>query len=61
MKTSEKFKIILMNMEQEKLLDFIWMYDQYVSGINCIKDDEEDWNISPLNIEDFYSMMYKKI
>lgn len=60
MVSNNKFKLILNNMRQEEVLNFIWTYDQYVSLTNKERDLNEDWNISPLNIEDFYQKMYKR-
>lgn len=56
---SNKFKLILGNMEREQLLNFIWCYDQYVKDIDKERDEEEDYNMSPVNIEDFHRLMYK--
>lgn len=56
---TNKFKIVLNNMKQEEILNFIWMYDQYVQQINLIREEEEDWNMFTLNIEEFYNKVYK--
>jgi hypothetical protein len=57
---SDKFKIVLLNMQQEELLNFIWAYDQYIKSINNIRIEKEQWDICPLNIEDFYKDVYKR-
>lgn len=51
MASSKQFKLILGNMNQEDILNFIWVYDQYVQNLN---DDEY-----PLTIESFYKTFYK--
>jgi hypothetical protein len=56
---SDRFKLVLMNMKQEDVLNFIWLYDQYVCKMNELREEEEDWNIFTLNIEDFYHQVYK--
>lgn len=60
MKATGKFKIIMANMEREQLLNFIWVYDNYVDLVLHEMKSEEDWDVSPLNIEDFYHEVYKK-
>ena len=61
METTNKFKMILMNMTQDEVLNFIWMYDQYVEQLNEIRVEEEDWNISTGGIELFYNEVYKSL
>lgn len=57
--SSSKFKIILLNMKQEELLDLICRYDQYVSNMNEIRAEDEDCNMFTLNLEDFYYQVFK--
>jgi hypothetical protein len=52
---SNQFKVVLMNLNQEELYNFIWMYDQYVTNMVDYEDDEG----RPVNIEEFYPL-YKK-
>ena len=60
MSADNKFKIILLNMEQEEVLNFIWLYDQYVVSINEMRTEEEVWDLDPLNIEEYYHQVYKE-
>ena len=61
MAANNKFKIILANMAQDDVLNFIWVYDQYICDTNYYREESEDWNESPLNIEEFYNEFYKKV
>jgi len=49
--SNNQFKVVLLNMKQEDLLNFIWVYDQYVQNLNT---DEY-----PVTIESFYKNFYK--
>ena len=49
--SSNEFKVVLLNMTSNEVLNFIWVYDQYVQ---CLSDGE-----SPVNLEDFYHKLYK--
>jgi hypothetical protein len=57
MASSNAFKIVLANMQHEELLNFIWIYDQYVQSV---VNDIDDEGAFPLNIERFYHEVYKK-
>lgn len=59
MSSTDKFKLVLRNMNFEEALNFIWLYDQYVVEINNLREEQEDWDVVPLNIEDYYHDIYK--
>lgn len=54
--SSEQFQVILGHMSRQELLNFIWVYDQYVQEVTSGKYGED---ARPLNIEDFYKELYK--
>lgn len=57
---SEQFKTVLMDMKQDDVFNLIWLYDQYVCMTNEMREETEEYDISPMNIEDFYHQSYKK-
>jgi hypothetical protein len=57
MASSNAFRFVLANMQREQLLNFIWIYDQYVQNIVDSIDDEGAF---PVNMERFYHDVYKK-
>lgn len=60
MRATEKFKTVLNGLEKEQLLNLVWKYDNYVDLVLHEMRNEGDWDVSPLNIEDFYNEVYKK-
>lgn len=60
MKSSIGFKNVLNSMEKEVLVNLIWSYTDYVDLVLHEMKNDYSWDISPLNIEDYYKEVYIK-
>lgn len=55
---SNEFKDVLEDLYLDELLNFIWLYDQYILRVSEMRIEKEEYDISPLNIEEFYNLVY---
>lgn len=58
--SSERFRIILNNMSNDRLLNLIWTYDQYVAQVLSDRT-KDDWDAAPLNLEGYYHNVFTPI
>lgn len=47
-------------MSQGKLLNFIWLYNEYIKGIEKINKEERE-DAFPVQIDEFYETLYPQM
>lgn len=47
-------------MDKDRLLDFIYKYDEYVTQVNLLRECADWFNSDTYNIEEFYNELYIK-
>lgn len=55
-----KFRTALANMSQDELLNFIWLYNEYIKEVEKInKEEGEDY--FPVQIDEFHRTLYPQM